>query len=318
MVDGVDKFLRRYPDSPVVEEVLGTLDPGEIRARVHGLDPEVTEIFYFAASVGALFGVRRRDGDRVAIKVHGRFRDEEYLEQMQAVQEALADAGFPAPRPLGREAFVTWEQWIDDGEFRDAHEPEVRGAMARTLVRLHDLATATGVRPRRRFFPLGEGELWPVPHNALFDFEATTAGAEWIDEIARAAKAIRDLPIGREVVGHGDWSAKHFRFDPELRPTVLYDWDSLNTDREPSLVGTAAASFTYTEELPVDVWPSLEEVRAFVDDYEAARDGPFTEDERRGAYAGAVYLSAYAMRCGHSLGGPIDPNPLTQLAEALL
>lgn len=56
VVDGVDKFLRRYPDSPVVEDVLGTLDPGEIRARVRELEPDTAEIFYFAASVGALFG----------------------------------------------------------------------------------------------------------------------------------------------------------------------------------------------------------------------------------------------------------------------
>jgi hypothetical protein len=53
MVDGVDKFLRRYPDSPIVEDVLGTLDPGGIRAQVQELEPETPEIFYFAASVGA-------------------------------------------------------------------------------------------------------------------------------------------------------------------------------------------------------------------------------------------------------------------------
>jgi hypothetical protein len=34
VVDGVDKLLRRYPDSPVIQDVLGTLDAGEFRERV--------------------------------------------------------------------------------------------------------------------------------------------------------------------------------------------------------------------------------------------------------------------------------------------
>lgn len=50
-MDGVDKFLGRYPDSPVVEDVLGTVDPGEIRARVRELEPDTAEIFYFAEAL---------------------------------------------------------------------------------------------------------------------------------------------------------------------------------------------------------------------------------------------------------------------------
>jgi hypothetical protein len=41
------------------------------------------------------------------------------------------------------------------------------------------------------------------------------AGAEWIDGITAAARVVRDEPIGREVVGHGDWVANHVRFDGE-------------------------------------------------------------------------------------------------------
>ena len=170
---------------------------------------------------------------------------------MQRLQGALADAGFPAPRPLGRRGLVTWEEWLDEGVFRDAHQPEVRASMAATLARFIALATATGIRPSRPFFPGPGGDLWPKPHNALFDFEATAKGAEWIDEIARQAKLECEAAPGREVVGHTDWSAKHMRFDAELRPTALYDWDSVDTQAETRLVGAAAASFTYTEEVDV-------------------------------------------------------------------
>lgn len=319
-VDGVDKLLRGYPASAVVADVLGTLDPDEIRARVRELEPQAEDIFFFAASVGAVFGVLRRDGVRIAIKVHKRFQDDAYFADVQRIQTALADAGFPAPRPLGRRPLATFEEWMDDGEFRDAHEPEVRTAMARELVRFHELATRSGVRPRRPFFPLGDEALWPAPHNVLFDFEATTAGAEWIDDIARSAKAVRDTGAGVEVVGHTDWSAKHLRFDPALRVTALYDWDSVTTDLEPLLAGTAAGSFTYTEELPYEVfpWPDAAESIAFLDAFEAARGAPFSVRERRSAQGACVYLRAYAARCGHAFGGDARSSGLEAFAEALL
>jgi aminoglycoside phosphotransferase (APT) family kinase protein len=319
--DGIDKLLRRYPDSPVIADVLGTLDAAEIRARVRELDPDTDEIFFFAASVGALFGVRRRDGSRVAIKVHKRYEDDGYFTAMRQMQTALADAGFPAPRPLGRRGQATFEEWLDGGVFRDAHEPDVRRAMARELIRLHRLATASGIRPRRPFFPLGAESLWPVPHNALFDFEATAAGAEWIDDIARAAKRAREVGAGMEVVGHTDWSAKHIRFDADLRPVAVYDWDSLDTQPEPLLVGNAAGSFTYTEELEHDVfpWPDAQESLAFIAEYEAARGTMFDDAERRTAHGACVYLRAYAARCGHSFGADVRrESGLAAFAETLL
>lgn len=318
-MDGVDTYLRRYPDSPILLDVLGTLDAGEIRAEARRIEPEAEEIFFFAASVGALFGVRRRDGSRVAVKVNKLFTDETYLADVQELQARLAAGGYPAPRPLRRLGSATVDEWLDVGEFRDAHEPPVRRALARELVRFHRAATATGVRPRRAFLRPA-GALWPKPHNVLFDFEATTAGAGWIDEIAAAAREVADLAVGAEVVGHTDWSAKHLRFDRELRLTALYDWDSVTVGREPELAGTAAGSFTYTEELEeeIDVWPSTAESQAFLAEYEEERGAPFTDEERAVARAACVYLRAYAARCHHAYGGDARNTGLEELASALL
>jgi hypothetical protein len=316
-VDGIDRYLGRYPDSPIVLDVLGTLDAGEIRARVHELDPHVAEVFFFAVSVGALFGVLHADGSRVAMKIHKLFTDEAYFGQVQRVQAALANSGFPAPRPLGRRGLVVWEEWIDEGTFRDAHEPDVRSAMARELARFHVVATATGLRPRRPFLRPAEA-LWPKPHNVLFDFNATAAGAEWIDEIGRAARRVH--AAGSEAVGHTDWSAKHLRFDDALQVTALYDWDSVTTDLEPVLVGTAAGSFTYTEELehPIDVWPAAGESLSFIGEYESERGERFTRAERHTALAACVYLRAYAARCHHSYAGDARGSGLAEFADALL
>jgi hypothetical protein len=319
-MDGIDSYLQRYPNSVVVRDVMRTTEPAQLRARVEVVDPEAEEVFFFTASVGALFGVRRRDGSRVAVKFHKLVEAGAYFEDLHRVQRGLADVGYPAPRPLGRVGTATVEEWLDAGSFRDAHDPGVRRVMARELVRFHRLASEVGVRPRRPFFPLGAEALWPVPHNALFDFDATSEGAEWIDEIARAAKRLRDACQAPEVVGHTDWSAKHLRFDERLQPTAVYDWDSVDTQPEPLLVGNAAGSFTYTQELGDEVfpWPSADESLAFIDEYESARGAPFSVDDRRAAEGACLYLRAYAARCGHAVGDDERHASLAELADAVL
>jgi hypothetical protein len=318
-VDAVDIHLRRYPSSPIVQDVLGTSDPDRIRRIVRELVPDLAEIFEFRTSVGAVFGVRRRDGSRIALKIHTLYTDATYLEDVQRLQAALAGLGFPTPRPLGRSGTATMEDWVDFGQFRDAHDPRVRRVLAETLVLFHQLATSTGIRPRRPSLRPA-GALWPRPHNVLFDFDASVFGAEWIDEIATAARAVTDVSSGVEAVGHTDWSVKHFRFDTCLRPTIVYDWDSVTVDREPLLVGTAAGSFTYTEELPgnIAVWPTTDESLAFLDEYESSRSEPFGAADRRAAKAACVYLRAYAARCHHAVGGDARETGLEGLAEALL
>ena len=279
--------------------------------------PSTEEIFHFGCSVGATFGLRLRDGSRVALKVHSLFRDPEYFRAVQRVQSALRASGFPAPRPIRSQDAVTVEEWVDDGEFRDAHEVDVRRAMAAVLVRFVELASASGIHPRRAFLRT-EGALWPKPHSALFDFKSTAVGAEWIDEVGARAAAVER--VGREVVGHLDWAAKHVRFDAELRPTAVYDWDSVTTELEPVVAGQAAGSFMYTEEFdsPVHRWPTPDESLAFLVDYEATRGTPFDIAERRTAEAACVYLLAYAARCHHAVGGDHADMQLAQHANAFL
>ena len=65
--DGIDRFLTAHPESPVVRDLLGTVNADEIRVHVQALDPQARAVFFFSASVGALFGLVRRDGSRVAM-----------------------------------------------------------------------------------------------------------------------------------------------------------------------------------------------------------------------------------------------------------
>lgn len=309
---------RIWPDARIERSIFGTDDPRAIWAQVLEACPDAVECFAFEVSVGARLGLRLRDGSRIAVKVHVGREGPQYLQAVQRVQKHLLTRGFPCPEPLGVRERVTLEEWRDEGVYRDAHEPDVRRVIAGQLAELFrltgELRPPPGLEP---YFAPTDGPLWPIPHNVLFDFEATAKGAEWIDEIAAAAKPLRDARVGELVIGHGDWTVKHFRFDG-LCPTVIYDWDSINTDFETVFVGNSAATFTYTEHLPVSLWPTVEEAKAFFDDYERARAEPFTPEERAAARAAAVYSRAYSARCTHAVGKDATRMHLRDFAEALL
>jgi len=316
----MSEFLaqRIWPEAPIERSIFGTDDPDEIWAQVLELCPEAISCFAFEVSVGAVFGLVLRDGSRVALKVHVGRASRDYLVAAQRVQAHLFENGFPCPKPLGVRERATLEKWRDEGSYRDGHAPDVRRAIAEQLALLvRATAELEPIAALEPFFPRTSDRLWPVPHNVLFDFEATRRGAEWIDEIAQSAKRLTDGRPGRLVIGHHDWVIKHFRFDNLLRPTIIYDWDSLSTDLETSFVGEAASTFTYTEHLPVSPWPTPEEARAFMDDYIAARGSPFTRDELDAVNAAAVYSRAYSTRCAHALGDASHMQ-LQEYAEAFL
>jgi hypothetical protein len=305
-----------WPGAAVERSIFGTDDPGEIWRQVREICPDAVDCFAFDVSVGARLGLRLADGARIALKVSR--QSHEFLAAVQQVQEHLWERGFPVPRPLGVRGPGAIEEWHDDGEYRDAHDPAVRAVIAGCLAELlrltDELEPPVGLAP---YFGGPEAPLWPRPHNVLFDFEATAGGAEWIDEIARSSKPLRRARGGRLTIGHTDWTVKHFRFDG-LRPTVIYDWDSLNTDFETVFVGSSAASFTYTEELPVEVWSTELEAAAFIDDYERARKMPFTSEERRAAGAAAVYSRAYSARCTHAVAKDATRMRLREFAATFL
>ncbi len=142
--------------------------------------------------------------------------------------------------------------------------------------------------------------IWLPPHNALFNFEATAQGAEWIDELARTALSAMRAARSRVVLGHHDWSAKNMRIGSG-GIAVVYDWDAMFLDREAFILGSAAAHFPVTWELDVPETPSIGEVTAFVQDYEQARGAAFTGSELAEVGAGATYARAYKARCEHAL-----------------
>lgn len=270
---------------------------------------------FYGSSIGSVAGVVVADGREVVVKSHQPATSAAQLRELIRVRAHLGGLGSPTvlagPAPIGRGHAVI-EVLVDRGAWADPHDPAVRRMLARGLHAIVDacrpLAAASTLEPML-LGTLPPDRLWPTPHSKLFDFEATAAGAAWIDEVAAAA---REVPrAGELVLGHADWRAEHVRI-ADGAIAVAYDWDSLARDREPALVGGCAHAFTadWTREGRAQA-PTLDEARTFVAEYEAARGRPFDRAERAACGATFAYACAYTARCGHALGGDERDAPGT-------
>jgi hypothetical protein len=296
--------------SPLERVLLGTDAPGEIVALLDGfcvaeLEGPLQTIVFYRRGVGAVFGVVLRDGRHVVVKVHRLELIPEGLDGVRRVQERLADLGLPAPRPLGRPitlglGIASAEEMLTAGRILDAHDADVRRLLADGLARFVAAATPmaeSALLPLAHPFDLPPGELWPPAHDLRFDLRVP--GGEWIDEIGKAARAALEEPAGPTVIGHTDWRVENLRFDTDL--AAIFDWDSVKLCPEPALVGANAAAFTGNwSDDDVDPYPSVEEIAAFIADYEMSRGSGFTPEQRRTADAASLYCLAYNARCEFS------------------
>jgi hypothetical protein len=311
----INAHLREWDPSPPFVElaIFGTHDAKAIAHRIDKfcgqvLGARVAHGLFHQSSIGSVTGVALVDGQRMVIKAHQPQRSRELLAEIARIQNHLAEKGLFAPKIVaGPLAFghghAMVEPFIDIGATANARRPEVCRALAHSLRRIvtacETFVASTSLRPG--LLSARQAPLWPTPHSKLFDFAATSLGAEWIDEIAvRAREQMR--PAGVYVIGHNDWRQEHVRF-LGVDPVWAFDWDSLCCDLEPRLIGSVAHGFTadwsHGDQRQA---PTREEALRFISDYEEARRTRFSSEERRLAHNSLVYACAYTARCGHALG----------------
>ena len=274
-----ERYLHEFFGDQPLDEVVEALVPAE-------------ECFFFAASAGVVLGLELEDGSRVALKA---VRPRPGLTEAVAVQAELHVRGFPCPRPLvgpvrlrsGSVAFV--QEWIEAPQ-RDLHEPRLRREAASLLAGLVD--TAAPLRERLPPTFAGPRAPFPPPHDSRFDL--TRSDGAWIDEAAASVLPMLADPSAA-VVGHSDWSAKHFGWDGD-RIGAVYDWpDSVALDAEETIVGQASVNFPATWDLPVEPkLATVDESDAFVEEYEEAAGRRLDRELIRAA---RTYLIAYSARC---------------------
>ncbi|GCE07057.1 hypothetical protein [Dictyobacter aurantiacus] len=308
--------LERWHNPYPLQRIFGMAEPRLITEQIDAfcarkLGSGIASTLFYEVSIGVVCGLQLVDGRRIVLKLLGPDESMERLRGVTRVQGYLLEQGYPCTRPICgplalADGIALVEELDDLGEYHDAHQPLWRRKMAELLAWQLRLLN----RPRERFPELDlalfdkrlpVGVLWGKPHSNIFDFEATARGAEWIDALARQARGTLDNGSGELVLGHVDWSTKHIRYLDE-QAHVIYDWDSLQLDKEPVLVGHAAMTFTYIPFMPnISDSPSREEMLAFIADYEMARGRPFSAEERRTLAASMTVTMAYGARCEHSL-----------------
>ncbi|MEM9037535.1 MAG: hypothetical protein AAGD18_23285 [Actinomycetota bacterium] len=260
---------------------------------------------FVRSGVGLVVGLRLVTGTEVVAKVHRWNASLERLRAVHAVQSELHRRGIPAPMPLAEprrcgNGVLTVEESIP-GQRRSGHDPVVRGAMATGLAAF--IAAGTGIEPPAALEPgLGppaDGSLWGEPHDLRFDFAATSAGAEWIDELATEARTVLARSELPDVNAHLDWRVENVAFAGD-RIVAIYDWDSVATVPEVVAVGDSAATFSTDWSVGWSGLPSVDEMRAFVADYERARGRVFSAGELETLDAANLLQLAYGARCQHS------------------
>ncbi|HVB52059.1 MAG TPA: phosphotransferase [Acidimicrobiales bacterium] len=311
-------------DDLLEREIFGTGDPHVIARQIEKFLEEhfgaLPEPIFFRHSVGIVVGARL-DEQEVVMKVHYWRASLQRLEATQRVQLELSLMDLPVPRPLfGPLEFgagvATVEELIH-GDIVDGHDIEVRKVLARELCRLiaagRKITNIDGLGlPALLADP--SAPLWPTPHSPRFDFEATSQGAEWIDDLAWSARRRLAALSGELVIGHLDWRVGNLGF-VGTGLTAIYDWDSIGLATEAFIVGSAAATFSSDWSKPGGSLPSLDEMRAFVADYQNVREKSFDAEEIEAIDAANLILITYGARCQHS-DFSLSHDSSTGLAES--
>jgi hypothetical protein len=312
VADLIAWHIDKWNDTSVEEGVFGTADPMVIASHLEflaetAIGAPVREGLFYGASAGCVVGVALEDGRRVVIKAYQRRWGRTFLDAVGRIQEHLAASRFPCPRPIlgaapAGPALATVEQFVPDPGLRTFSTDAEMALSARGLAEQVRLCHELSESALGDLHPLHapQGELYPQPHNPLFDFSRRADEARWIDELAEAGKAGRERDPTGLVVAHTDWSARNVRLD-ENGVVVAYDWDSLALVSEAVAAGQAAGIWRATGEANDEIAPSRDEVHAYLSLYENFRGLSFSADQRSTALAAALWVLAYTARCEHAL-----------------
>ena len=309
----VDDLAARLADlgTPLIAELFRSVDDAATAIVALGAASggEVISIDLVRASAGLVVGLRCVTRT-VVVKVHRPHLSGRVIAASRAQRVMLA-AGLPVAAPLldrpislGR-GMATVDEWRVEGAMLDVRSPQRRRAIAAASWAI-SAALPPEVFPD--LAPTRTGR-YPPPHSALFDFDATWFGAQWIDDAADEAREIgsglRAAGVGELMVLHADLRPENLLLvdsvDGTAAVTTIYDLDSLECDLEPWLIGGVARAFSTNWSQSDPMLPTVHEIGAFIKDYETYRRCPFTEDERLLAASGVTYALAYSARCEHAL-----------------
>jgi Ser/Thr protein kinase RdoA (MazF antagonist) len=295
----LEKAIFATDDPEVIAEV--------VKGAVHDyLQAPVTGALFYAASAGCVFGLQLADGRPIVLKVYQSHWEPSFLRAVQRVQRAVASSGFPCPTPIVApvalgQGWGTLESLLSDP---GPGLPLDEGFMAESSAGLVRLLHSTRGLAQDGFelhpYRLAVDDLYPIPHNPIFDLRGTAKGAEWIDDWARRSWPRREADALPPVIAHLDWSARNVRLT-RAGLVAVYDWDSVGVASEATAAGQAATTWRSTGDTGTPPAPDAGEIERFIEGFARARGVPFSGLEWETARAAAVWVMAYTARCEHAL-----------------
>jgi hypothetical protein len=301
-------------DPATTRSIFGIVDPHRIDAMfdtwvAHNLDRHVQGAWHWAVSVGCVAGLTLNDSTRVVIKAYPPDRCRNRLVAVLRLQTAAKNAGLPAPTPLAGPADIgrslaTAEEALDVGRRPHLLDARDRATAAEGWVALsrvlEPFASVLG-EPDNNIGRVVDG-LYPTPHSPPFDFEASSAGAEWIDALARRARDAMQQLVAPHSVVHKDWRGDNIRVNEHGdRLMAIFDWDSLRLEPVALATGEVAAmhsvDFAHTRG---PYFATAHECLGFARAIERARQVDFTADEWSAVRAAILFGWCYTARCEHA------------------
>lgn len=303
----------RDPGLAGLAAALGDLDASDV------LGAPASRVLFTAGNLSRVFGVETIAGDRVVVKIR---RDSPRFDDTAAVQSALHRRGMPVPEHVrgpfrldGRAVSV--ERLVPGGATRGPG-PGAARAFARVLHGLISAAPPASEHPGlRRDTPPWVGwdhdgpQLWPPRDDAGPGIEG--AGPPDVDGAGAAARELLRALDRPNLIGHGDFEDQNLRWDgDDIR--VVHDWDSLVVQPECAIAGATAA-----------IWPAgvvawcatIPQAEEFLAEYERVRGRPFDAEERRAAWAAALWQRAFNARKHAADGGGMQLDLFRRDAAAL-
>lgn len=248
-----------------------------------------------------VIGLRLENGQCVVVKA--RPDPQQRARTCVAVQQILADRGFPCAKPLTDVFFmgeraVHAEEWRPGGEMLRGDDPPVAELFAHLYSRLMTVTEDVPLPP-----PLPNPEWVHWDHdgpdfwapNPRHDAQSTMVHLpEKLVSIAACARqrltSITGLP---RVIGHADWETQNLRWRGDT-PDAVHDWDSLAWLPEAALVGAASGSFASAE---TPTLAPIQSSEAFLSRYESDRGRLFSAEEREVAWAASLWPALHNARC---------------------
>lgn len=258
------------------------------------------DLVFTAGQLAQVTGLQLADGRRVVVKARAfKLR----LKGCMAVQEHLWKAGFPCPQPLAGPAplgslAATAETFVPGGEPLENPRlhPELFARALHSFVRSAPPAAAVpslAPPPSWIWWDHPESGVWPAPATTSADLNRRP-GPAWLDDTAgRARTRLRRQSGALAVVGHADFESQNLRWTGD-RLHVAYDFDSVAALPEPAVAGAASAVFPTAG--PLADAASIDESAAFLEQYEACRSRPFSDEERELCWACGLWVLAYNAR----------------------